>query len=150
VLVCVSLPSLHSSLPPSLPPFLVSTLLFFLYLCPSPYLCPSSKDFWFSLLPPSPPPSLLPPHRFPLPARPLNRVCDHYKLSVKAGETVALCGPSGSWRKKARSLIPYLPPSFPPSLPPYRFPLPRPSAQPCLRPLQTQRPGWRDRRSLRA
>ena len=31
---------------------------------------------------------------FAYPARPLNRVCDHYRLSVKPGETVALVGPS--------------------------------------------------------
>jgi ABC-type multidrug transport system fused ATPase/permease subunit len=33
---------------------------------------------------------------FAYPARPENRVCDHYRLSVKAGETCALVGPSGS------------------------------------------------------
>lgn len=33
---------------------------------------------------------------FRYPARPNNKVCDHYRLSVKAGETVALVGQSGS------------------------------------------------------
>ena len=42
---------------------------------------------------------------FHYPARPLNRVCNNYKLSVKAGETVALCGPSGSGKSTAISLL---------------------------------------------
>ena len=42
---------------------------------------------------------------FHYPARPLNRVCDNYRLSVKAGETVALCGQSGSGKSTAISLL---------------------------------------------
>lgn len=37
---------------------------------------------------------------FAYPARPSLRVCDNYRLSVKAGETVALVGPSGGGRFK--------------------------------------------------
>lgn len=40
---------------------------------------------------------------FAYPARPQNRVCNGYKLSVKAGETVALVGPSGGGERARRS-----------------------------------------------
>ena len=42
---------------------------------------------------------------FAYPSRPDNKVCDNYRLSVKAGETVALCGPSGSGKSTAISLL---------------------------------------------
>ena len=42
---------------------------------------------------------------FAYPLRPDNKVCDNYRLSVKAGETVALCGPSGSGKSTAISLL---------------------------------------------
>jgi len=42
---------------------------------------------------------------FAYPARLNNRVCDNYKLSVKAGDTVALVGPSGGGKSTAISLL---------------------------------------------
>lgn len=42
---------------------------------------------------------------FAYPSRPDLRVCDNYQLSVKAGETVALVGPSGGGKSTAISLL---------------------------------------------
>lgn len=42
---------------------------------------------------------------FAYPARPEKKVCHNYRLSVKAGETVALCGASGSGKSTAISLL---------------------------------------------
>lgn len=68
---------------------------------------PSSEHQMISFPPPFP----FPPYHqldvtsFAYPSRPDLQVCDNYQLSVKAGETVALVGPSGGGKSTAISLL---------------------------------------------